>query len=105
MISDWIYAIIYIGNSPYCDTALHWAAYYKNPQACKMLLERGALGDIPNYSGVTPLDDARNHCKQCEALIQEYLECSLVARKRIEKFREMLLKNPSLDVEIIVTNL
>ncbi|KAG2393941.1 hypothetical protein C9374_003705 [Naegleria lovaniensis] len=93
----------YINQPPYCDTALHWAAYYRNPQATKMLLEKNAVWDIVNHSGVTPLMDAQNHCKESQALIESYSKLSAAARARIVKFQHAMKNNPNIDL-IIITN-
>lgn len=42
----------------YNITALSWAVYHFQPEACRMLLVNGAIPDIPDYSGRTPLDYA-----------------------------------------------
>nr|CAG4713097.1 unnamed protein product [Naegleria fowleri] len=95
----------YVNQPPYCDTALHWAAYYRNPEATKMLLERNAVSDIVNHSGVTPLMDAANHCQESFALIESYSKLSAAARARIVKFQQTLKNNPKHDISIITSGL
>ncbi len=42
----------------YNITALSWAVCYYQSEACRLLLDKGALPDMPDYSGRTPLDYA-----------------------------------------------
>ena len=90
----------YVNQPPYCDTALHWAAFYANPTATEMLLKKGCVCDIANYSGVTPLQDAINHCPKSTKLIEEYFKVSVSARDRIRKYQQNLYNNPRWDVVV-----
>lgn len=63
--------------SPLQQTALHWSAYYNNPEHAKLLIKHDSNIGIPDVEGKIPLHWAANH-KDPSAV--HTVRCILVSR-------------------------
>lgn len=59
------------------QTALHWSAYYNNPEHAKLLIKHDSNIGIPDIEGKIPLHWAANH-KDPSAV--HTVRCILVSR-------------------------